>query len=76
MTAKLILTDDHGKETIIEDDFGPQANFSGMTSIESFVGTLKTSLLPKLEHKLLEHLPLTEAQEKLVKKKTVSNKCM
>jgi hypothetical protein len=69
MTAKLIITDDSGVETIIENDFGPQAEFDSLTSIESFVGSLKTSMLPKLEHDLLQHLPLTAAQEQLIKKK-------
>lgn len=76
MTAKLIITDDNGKETIIEDDLGTQAKFSSMSSIESFVGSLKTAILPKLEQELLQNLPLTDAQEKLIKKKTVLSKCM
>lgn len=74
MTAKLIITDDNGKETIIENNLGPQAQFSSMSSIESFVGSLKTAILPQLEQELLQNIPLTEAQEQLIKKKTVLNK--
>jgi hypothetical protein len=69
MTAKLIITDDSGKETVIENDFGPHSAFNSMTSIESFVGSLKTSILPKLEEDLLQHLPLSDVQAKLIKKK-------
>jgi hypothetical protein len=69
MTAQLIITDDNGQETIIENDLGAQAKFSSMSSIESFVGSLKTSILPKLEQELLQNIALTDAQEKLIKKK-------
>jgi hypothetical protein len=76
MTAKLIITDDNGKETIIEDNLGPQTPFSSMSSIESFVGSLKTAILPQLEQELLKNIPLTDAQEQLIKKKTVLSKYM
>ncbi len=69
MTAKLILTDDSGKETIVYEDLGEQGELVQMSSIEKFVVSLKKAMLPKLEQILLEQSPLNASQELLIKKK-------
>lgn len=69
MTAKLIVTDDWGKETIVYEDLGEQGELVQMSSIEKFVVSLKTAMLPKLEQSLLEQSGLNIEQELLIKKK-------
>jgi hypothetical protein len=69
MTAKLIVTDDSGKETIVYEELGEQGDLRQMTSIESFVTSLKTAMLPKLEQKLIEGSPLREEDKLAIKKK-------
>ena len=73
MTAKLIVTDDSGKETIVYEDLGEQGELRQMTSIESFVTSLKTAMLPKLEQMLIEGSPLSEEDKLAIKKKTALN---
>lgn len=73
MTAKLIITDDSGNETIVYEDLGNQGELVKMNSIENFVVSLKKAMLPKLEQYLLEKSPLNADQELLVKKKTALN---
>jgi hypothetical protein len=69
MTAKLIICNDAGEETIIEQDLGVEKSLNNMNSIENFVLSLKRSMLPQLEQKLLEKTLLSEEQLALIKKK-------
>ncbi len=69
MTAKLILCNDAGEETIIEQDLGVEKSLNNMNSIENFVLSLKTAMMPKLEQKLLEKSQLSDTQLALIKKK-------
>ena len=69
MTAKLIVTDDSGKETIVYEELGAQVELRQMTSIESFVTSLKTTMLPKLEQMLIEQSLLSEVDKLVIKKK-------
>ena len=69
MTAKLIICNAAGEETIIEQDLGAEQPLNNMNSIENFVLSLKTSLLPQLEQRLLEQTQLSEVQKSLIKKK-------
>jgi hypothetical protein len=69
MTAKLIICNDAGEETIIEQDLGSDKSLNNMNLIENFVLSLKTSMLPKLEQKLLEKTELSAEQLALIKKK-------
>lgn len=43
MTAKLIICNDAGEETIIEQDLGSDKSLNNMNLIENFVLSLKTS---------------------------------
>lgn len=74
MTAKLIICNDAGEETIIEQDLGVEKSLNNMNSIENFVLSLKTAMMPKLEQKLLEKSQLSDTQLALIKKKTVLNR--
>lgn len=69
MTAKLIICNDAGEETIIEQDLGVEKSLNNMNSIENFVLSLKTAMMPKLEQKLLEKSQLSDTQLALIKKK-------
>jgi hypothetical protein len=69
MTAKLIICNDAGEETIIEQDLGVEPSLNNMNSIENFVLSLKTAMMPKLEQKLLEKTQLRDTQLALIKKK-------
>jgi hypothetical protein len=69
MTAKLIICNDAGEETIIEQDLGVEVSLKNMNSIENFVLSLKTAMMPKLEQKLLEKTQLSDTQLALIKKK-------
>jgi hypothetical protein len=69
MTAKLIICNDLGEETIIEQDLGADKSLNNMNLIENFVLSLKTSMLPKLEQTLLEKTELSAEQLVQIKKK-------
>jgi hypothetical protein len=72
MKAKLTLINDAGEEMVIEQDLGGEKSLNNMNSIENFVSSLKATLLPQLEQKLLEKTKLSEEQACQIKKKTVS----
>jgi len=70
MKAKLIIIDDSGVETVVEQDLGSEKVLGNMNAIENFVVSLKTSIMPKMEQTLLEKVVLSDEQLAGVKKKT------
>lgn len=69
MKAKLIIIDDLGEETIIEQDLVLDTPLSNMNTIEKFVQTVKSAVLPKLEQELIEKVGLSIEQKAMIKKK-------
>lgn len=69
MKAKLIIIDDLGEETIIEQDLVLDTPLSNMNTIEKFVQSVKSAVLPKLEQELIEKVGLSIEQKAMIKKK-------